>query len=59
MTGYQRAKVVAMWLKTDKQQTLDEFAATVNLKEIQDPNPTVHAPAKPTHMEIVQRVFGI
>jgi hypothetical protein len=58
MTGYQKAKIVAMWLKSHKTLTIDEFAATVDVSNITDPNPTVHEPAKPTHQEIVQLVFG-
>ena len=58
MTGYQRAKIVAMWLKSGKTLTLDEFAATVDMDEIVDPNPIVRE-IQPINLETVQRVFGI
>jgi hypothetical protein len=58
MTGYQKAKVTAMWIKAGKPDTLEEWATTVDIKAIVDPNPTKNQPKPPSHIEIVQRVFG-
>lgn len=44
MTDYQRAKIVGLWLKAGKPMPLDEFAATIDIKTINDPNPIIKAP---------------
>lgn len=52
MTGYQKCKIVALWIRAGKPMPLDEFAATIDIKTINDPNPIVDKPIDP-----IQQIF--
>lgn len=57
LTGYQRAKIVGLWLKAKKPMPLDEFAATIDLTTINDPNPVIEQPKPIDPMESITKIF--
>lgn len=57
MTGYQRAKIVGLWLKAGKPLPLDEWAATIDLTTINDPNPIIKEPEPKDPMETITKIF--
>ena len=60
MTGYQRAKIVGLWLKAGKPMPLDEFAATIDIKTINDPNPIIKAPEpEPEQQDLLDNITKI
>ena len=57
MTGYQKCKVIALWIKAGKPLPLDEWAATIDLTTITDPNPIINKPEPQDPMETITKIF--
>lgn len=52
MTGYQKAKITGLWLKSNKALTLDEFAATIDVANLDKIKPPT------TDLGKIKAVFG-
>lgn len=58
MTGYQKCKVIALWIKAGKPMPLDEFAATVDVSNFvlsEQRKDTKVEPKDP--METITKIF--
>lgn len=57
MTGYQKCKVIALWIRAGKPLPLDEWAATIDMNTIIDPKPITKEPEPKDPMESITKIF--